>query len=297
MSTKQERLSVFKETMKAALSHEYPIGRNKERQIDGTEEMMSTTKFYTKRVEIDTSKVTKSHTEQISIRNMDSLEAAKELINQGFRPAVLNMASFSTPGGGVERGSQAQEEIICRRTNLLMSLYQFHKNGDNYGIQQSQDQYPLSFPFGAVYTPQVAVFRDTDARRYEFLDEPWYVDIITLPSLKRPKLTSDGMLSKRDASIIKSKVEQILSIAIENGNDSVVLGAFGCGAYANPPRHVAEIFHDVLVNNPTFKNTFQEIIFAILEDASSFKEHNKEGNIQPFIDVFGETLIIKNENN
>ena len=79
MSTKQERLSVFKETMKAALSHEYPIGRNKERQIDGTEEMMSTTKFYTKRVEIDTSKVTKSHTEQISIRNMDSLEAAKEL--------------------------------------------------------------------------------------------------------------------------------------------------------------------------------------------------------------------------
>ena len=147
MSTKQERLSVFKETMKAALSHEYPIGRNKERQIDGTEEMMSTTKFYTKRVEIDNSKVTKSHTEQISIRNMDSLEAAKELINQGFRPAVLNMASFSTPGGGVERGSQAQEEIICRRTNLLMSLYQFHKNGDNYGIQQSQDQYPLSFPF------------------------------------------------------------------------------------------------------------------------------------------------------
>ena len=45
----------------------------------------------------DESKLNKSYTESISVRNLDSLEAAKELLNQGFRPAVLNMASFHTP--------------------------------------------------------------------------------------------------------------------------------------------------------------------------------------------------------
>ena len=295
MSTKQERLAVFKETMKAALSESYPIGRNKECEIEGTDDMMNTTKFYRKRIEIDESKLNKSYTESISVRTLDSLEAAKELLNQGFRPAVLNMASFHTPGGGVERGSQAQEEIICRRTNLLLSLYQFHEKGEDYGIPQSQERYPLACPFGAIYTPQVAVFRDTDERHYEFINEPWYVDIITIASLKRPKLTNEGNLTEKDASIIKSKIEQMLSIALENGNDSVVLGAFGCGAYANPPHHVAKIFYDVLINNPLFKNAFQEVVFAILENACSFKEHNKEGNIKPFVDVFGESLIIKNE--
>jgi hypothetical protein len=29
------------------------------------------------------------------------------------------------------------------------------------------------------------------------------------------------------------------------------------------------------------------VIFAILEDHNSFKDHNPEGNLKPFSDVFG----------
>ena len=35
-------------------------------------------------------------------------------------------------------------------------------------------------------------------------------------------------------------------IARDNGHDSIVLGAFGCGAFGNPPRHIAEARNPLL---------------------------------------------------
>ena len=39
------------------------------------------------------------HETEISVVNMDSLLAAKALIDRGLHPAVLNMASWRRPGG------------------------------------------------------------------------------------------------------------------------------------------------------------------------------------------------------
>ena len=47
-------------------------------------------------------------------------------------------------------------------------------------------------------------------------------------------------------SVIRNKIKQILDIALENGNDSLVLSAFGCGAYGTPPEQMARFFADVL---------------------------------------------------
>ena len=35
---------------------------------------------------------------------------------------VLNLANPVNPGGGVRRGSKAQEEDLCRKSSLLLSL-------------------------------------------------------------------------------------------------------------------------------------------------------------------------------
>jgi len=61
-----------------------------------------------------------------------------------------------------------------------------------------------------------------------------------------------------------------------------VLGAFGCGAFANPPKHVAEIFRKVIKE---FDGYFAEIVFAILDDANGAKL-SVAGNFS----VFAETL-------
>lgn len=67
----------------------------------------------------------------------------------------------------------------------------------------------------------------------------------------------------------------ILRIAMEHGNEALVLGAMGCGAFANPPREIARLFHEVLMEKE-FERQFKEIVFAILEDRNSEISIKKE---------------------
>jgi len=67
----------------------------------------------------------------------------------------------------------------------------------------------------------------------------------------------------------------------------LVLSAFGRGAFANPPNHVAELFKEVFSENE-FLGFFRHIVFAIYEDSNSGKEHNPNGNVLPFLEVFDE---------
>ena len=58
-----------------------------------------------------------------------------------------------------------------------------------------------------------------------------------------------------------SRIEGILLTAIENEAENIVLGAFGCGAFRNPPYLVARAFKEELNK---YKNHFENIIFATL---------------------------------
>jgi uncharacterized protein (TIGR02452 family) len=86
------------------------------------------------------------------------------------------------------------------------------------------------------------------------------------------------------------KIRTILRIALAHGHDSLVLGAFGCGAFRNPPKHMAELFKAVFAEDE-FINRFRKIVFAIVEDHNSRREHNPEGNLKPFMEVFGSTSV------
>ncbi|KAJ3070955.1 hypothetical protein HDU98_006027 [Podochytrium sp. JEL0797] len=53
-------------------------------------------------------------------------------------------------------------------------------------------------------------------------------------------------LTAKDAATYAKKIELLLQVAILEQHRVIVLGAFGCGAHATPPRHAAEIYRDVL---------------------------------------------------
>ena len=117
------------------------------------------------------------------------------------------------------------------------------------------------------------------------MEEPFYVDIVTVSALKNPRV-ENGKIVRWAENIIKNKIRQILDIALENGNDSLVLSAFGCGAYKTPPEEMAKFFADILASEK-YQGLFKVIHFAILNVPSTNGEHNPNGNFKPFKKIFG----------
>ena len=86
----------------------------------------------------------------------------------------------------------------------------------------------------------------------------------------------------------KNKMRTILRIGLLHGHDSLILGAFGCGAFHTPPSHIARLFAEIF-DEPEFKNKYKGLFFAVLEGRK--QEHNPEGNVKPFVDIFGKVSL------
>ena len=117
------------------------------------------------------------------------------------------------------------------------------------------------------------------------MDNPYDVAIITcaainMNSMYTIKLTPDGHLPQRAIDITRNKIRTIFRIGLTYGHDSLVLGAFGCGAFRNPPAEIARIFHEV-IEEPEFKDKYKLITFSIIDDHNS-----RNGNLAAFLNEF-----------
>lgn len=282
--TREERTAVYANTVAIANKGEYTSPKGKKVEILNLDRMLDGTHFYAKMAVVDYAALPKYDTE-IKVIDNDTIYAAKDLIDRGMNPCVLNMASFHTPGGGVITGSSAQEENIFRRTNIFKSLYQFQSVGEAYGIKQREERYPLDYHYGGIYTPHVTVFKASDDKDYILLEEPFEIAVVSVAAIKNPRVYN-GKLVPWVEDTLKCKIRQILDIALENGHDSIVLSAFGCGAYKTPPTEMARLFKEIL-DSDKYKNAFKAIHFAIINLKSTNGAHNPQGNFKPFKDLFG----------
>ena len=224
-------------------------------------------------------------TTKVRVENKDCVLAAKELIDAGYRPAMLNLADLYTPGGLVEYGSGAQEENLCRRSNLILSLYQFsHARIHQYpdlGLIQEVEQYPMDERYGGVYSGIVTFFRSPESEGSMLEENPYNIPVISVAALSGPRIGRNGMMYPEEADITLDKIRTIFRIGQAQFHDSLVLSALGCGAFSNPPAHIAKLFHQV-IEEDEFKNTFKLIDFAILDGYRTGMSHNPEGNLKPF---------------
>lgn len=285
---RDDRIKVFQETVEVVSNGFYTNNKGEKVEIPRVHNDLSidNVEFYDKGIKkkIKFDKLKRYKTE-ISVVNADCLYTAKELVDDGYMPAVVNFASFRVPGGGVRKGSRAQEENICRRTNLFESIFRFIDTlAKEYGLPLEEKQYPLPVNHGAIYSPSISVFRASEDKNYEFLDEVFPIDVITIAALKDPELDSKGHMNDWSKNITKEKIRTMFNLALYWENDSIVLGAFGCGAFANPPEDVATLFKEVL-NEPEYKDKFEKIVFAVLDDGNSHREHNPRGNYLPFKEI------------
>lgn len=279
------RAEIFRQTVEIVKSGGY-VQNGKEIAIDKTE-IAANTEFFDAGFSLK--EIHPIQNTKFSVIEADCLEVAELLLKAGFNPCVLNMASRRNPGGGVLNGSGAQEENLFRRSNLFASLYQFADYAAQYGFAKSEKQYPLDRNYGGIYSPHVTVFRSSENSGYALLDSPFRVSVVSVPALNRPELTEvNGRLriARHLIEPAKEKMRTILRIAGKHNHDALVLSAFGCGAFCNPPEHVALLFREVFAENE-FKNRFPLVIFAVINDPNSYRAHNPNGNFEPFRKVLG----------
>ena len=238
---------------------------------------------------------------QMGCINTDCVDVAKCLLEKGYKPAILNLASAKRPCGGWDEGMGAQEESLCFSSTLSVSLYQYgdpkYKNVRASGVPLKEIGYPHDMNHGGIYSKNVTFFRNNISKFYTLRDEPFNCDVITVAGLcfngkshyagidEMSFRAADGGFTPEGEEIMLNKIRTIFRMAVEHGKDSIVLGALSCGAYKCPPNEVAKQFK-IVMEEPEFKNKFKLLVFAILEKPR--QPHGLDGKFAPFYQEFGE---------
>ncbi|MBE7018868.1 MAG: TIGR02452 family protein [Ruminococcaceae bacterium] len=202
-----------------------------------------------------------------------TLLTARKYVNQGKKTAVLNFANPIEPGGGVLRGANAQEEYICRASNLYHCLkstcaaayYDYHNS--LIGKEGLQERFWASDKI--IYTPDVVVLKEdvnyvqrTNLPFQQVYTENW-IQIDILSCAAPYFFDSDSFIDDEDLQhLFEKRIRNIFEVAIEHDTQAIVLGAFGCGVFNNPPEIVARAFKTVL-KEERYGNAFENVTFAI----------------------------------
>jgi uncharacterized protein (TIGR02452 family) len=203
----------------------------------------------------------------LEVVNETTAQAAVRLQNLGKTNIVaLNFAAARNPGGGFLSGAVAQEEDLCR----CSALYACIKSKPifyNENILCDNAYYTDNI----IYSPDVPFIRN----EYNLLlEKPFKLSIITspAPNVNAMDFLDEDVLLKT----LSSRARKILQVASNHGHTSLILGAWGCGAFGNNPSMVANVFlnalrdisvfehvcfpvYDIRENQPVF-NTFKQIL-------------------------------------
>jgi uncharacterized protein (TIGR02452 family) len=172
------------------------------------------------------------------------------------RIVVLNFASARKPGGGFLGGARAQEESLARSSALYLSL---SRCPEFYAYHRSLDT--CLYSDRMIYSPRCPVVRDDVGH---WLSSPYVVDFITSAAPNAGAIMRNEPHNRaRIAPIMCERDGKVLALAAHRQGDTLVLGAWGCGAFRNDPQMVATAFYKHLGPGGGFENCFRHILFAI----------------------------------
>ena len=213
--------------------------------------------------------------------NKDSFTLAREnaklfsffLQRKDAKPVlVLNLANPIHPGGGVRRGARAQEEDLCRKSSLLISLESV-KAKVYYDYNRS-----LITNMGSdalMIHPQVEIIKDENG---DLLPETAIVAVMTCAA---PMLHNGlgGLTQEQYEKLMCDRITGMLKVAAYLGYSYLVLGAFGCGAFGNDARVVSDLFYKALkefdFDGMRESDMFRSIDFAVLSRSEEMYNYNE----------------------
>lgn len=209
----------------------------------------------------------------VTVPAQTTQQAAQEL--HGPATAILNFASARNPGGGFLGGARAQEEEVCRCSGLYPTLltqpeyYDFHRGHRS-----------LLYSDRIIYSPDVPFFRISAKAAYL---PPFTVSVLTAPAPNAGAMEQRNLVDEatRIPSVFARRWENLLALAASERMETLVLGAWGCGAFRNDAESVAET---ALAAVERYRGVFRTIAFAI---PATGKGRRSRENLEAFRRVFG----------
>lgn len=207
---------------------------------------------------------------QFETRSCSSLKAILDLAKEEDQEKMmcLNFASAKNPGGGFINGAEAQEESLARTSALYETLLMA---GDYYTTHRNMTS--CFYTDTMIYSPKVPVFRKDKG---ELLSKPVLCNFITSAAVNA------GVVKRQEPQRVKEilgamdiRTDKMLSLALHQGNETLILGAWGCGVFKNDPKEIAGLFKKYL--HGKYKNKFKRVVFAVLT--------KKEEVLKPFEEI------------
>lgn len=163
---------------------------------------------------------------------------------------ALNFANAFMPGGGYVLGGNAQEESLCRASLLYYAL----KSCKGMYRHNRLRPTPLYSDY-MIYSRDVPIFAN-DAG--ELLEEPCTASFLTAPAVNRNFARLVCSQSKINR-VMDVRIQKLVSLAVAQGSEVLVLGAFGCGMFGNRREDVLPMLENA-VNR--FVPDEMQVVFA-----------------------------------
>jgi len=179
----------------------------------------------------------------VSFHRMKTDECAIHYFKNGLGKniVVMNFANRIGHGGGYLNGAMAQEEELCR---VIPELYS----------SISQIEYPFKED-SILITPNTKIMSNNTTYAL-FTDKKYYpVSVVTAAA---PNLRHEAYDESR---IIRTLENMYLSIyRFLPETDTLILGAWGCGAFGNDPVKMSRIMNQM---NLMYGGGFKHVVFAV----------------------------------
>ena len=192
--------------------------------------------------------------------NSDTILAGIKLLDEGLNPLLLNMANQTSPGGGVTSGCLAQEEELCRKSALYVSI----SPRDNPYIKSQMGESYLIPEHGCIYTAHVPVIRERKADHFAWIASPRQLSFVSSAAYDCNPRHADSQKNPTGKAFeegMRRKIRSQIHCALQHNHDSLVLGAFGCGAFNQNPTQVSQWYKEELA---PYQKYFKKVCFAVL---------------------------------
>ncbi|KAG5917577.1 hypothetical protein E4U61_002587 [Claviceps capensis] len=185
-------------------------------------------------------------------------ETNRTVSGRRVRVPFISAAYKNRPAGIHPADPPSYEQDLCKRSNLRQALTMSRRPNEPYTHHS-----PISAT-GGIFSDTVVVHRGPWPK-YELLEPPHDLPIVSVAPLRRPLAIGRGTVYKNDEDKTKmrEKICGALRICLYHNYDRVVIGDFGMGeGYRNPPQALAEIWRDLFLFDPILRGQFAYVVFA-----------------------------------